>query len=109
MAQPTVPEVLGASAIQDELTITLTKADYANLIATANNSGEALFTAIFLAASEKFNQENQASDSDVDIVIDSNGQEQVVRNTVPYIRHNFSVTIDVLDETATLKPSSLDS
>ncbi len=108
MAEPTIQEVFGANSAQDENTLTLTKADYGDFTPSANNSGEAVFTAVFLESSTKFTEENQAADSDISITILKTGQTNITRNALPFIRHSYTVSFDVPDETSVIKPSAFD-
>lgn len=50
MAEPTLQDIFGAGATQDATTITLVKANFTSLTASANNRAESILAAIMLKA-----------------------------------------------------------
>ncbi|MBD2360044.1 hypothetical protein H6G36_02320 [Anabaena minutissima FACHB-250] len=101
MPEPTLTAVFGANAVQDISTLTISKTDLVavGLTAAANNSAEALLTAIVKLASGTLSEENRDSNIDQSVA--------VVQSTIPsftsringtttetYIRDTFSVELD---------------
>lgn len=91
MAEPTLTEVFGAGARQDEATLTIAKADLATvgLTPSANNSAESQIVAILLLAKINLTTTRQESNPEQSVTIDDGfGSEQLVpRNNNTY-RHN---------------------
>ncbi|MDJ0797886.1 MAG: hypothetical protein QNJ51_13900 [Calothrix sp. MO_167.B12] len=106
MSEPTLASVYGASAAQDALTVTLTKADYSNLTASADNTAESIFVATFLNAAAVLTPAAQTTDPDIQVTIDKTSQADLTRNGSNYIRHSYTVNLDVPNLASTVNPDS---
>jgi hypothetical protein len=58
MAEPTLTDIFGAGATQDENTITIQKSSLPRLTPSANNTAESLLTGIVLKAQTSLTQTN---------------------------------------------------
>jgi hypothetical protein len=74
MTVPSLTDVFGPTATQTATTITIAKADFPTLTASATNNGQQLFTAMLLKAAAKLSAANRTADADVKITIDYTGQ-----------------------------------
>ncbi|MEH2331566.1 hypothetical protein [Nostoc sp.] len=69
--EPTLQQVLGANAIQNATTITITKADLPTLTPSANNTAESLVTAILLKSKAVLLKSTFDTNMDQSIYIES--------------------------------------
>ncbi|QKQ76347.1 hypothetical protein [Nostoc sp. TCL240-02] len=96
MAEPTLQQVFGANAVQDDTTITITKSDLVSvgLTASSTNRAEALFAAILLKAKTSLTSDNQTSNADQSITI-ANGfvPSYTVRDAIQYRQDDITVSL----------------
>lgn len=74
MTIPSLTDVFGSGATQTATTVTIAKADFPTLTASATNNGQQLFTAMLLKAAAKLSSANRTADADIKITIEYGGQ-----------------------------------
>lgn len=106
MAEPTLIALFGANAVQDANTLTITKADLATvgLTPTANNSAEALFTAIVKKAGTILTVDNQDLNPDQSITIEDGFPSIVQRNELNYRQNQKTISFQKIDTQAEIDP-----
>lgn len=108
MAEPTLAEIFGAGAVQDENTLTIQKAALVGVGLTANaaNRAEALFAALFRLAANKLNPTNQETDADIQIAIDFDNafESLVTAGTTQYRQLSVTCALRKPDAGATFEP-----
>lgn len=70
MAEPTLQDIFGINATQNETTITLNKADLTGLTPSATNTAESLYIAISLTAKNYLSEANFENNLDQSIYIE---------------------------------------
>ena len=108
MAEPTLVQVFGASAIQTSTTLTITKADLTGLTASETNTAESLLAAILLKARSYLTQTNFDNDTDQSIYI-TNGFSSFARrgtNNDAYRVDQLTINLAKPDANSTLDPDS---
>lgn len=107
MAEPTLTAIFGANAVQTLETLTLTKADFAdvNLTANANNTGEALLTAIILKAEKVLTATAQDTNPDQSISFEEGISSLPVRDGVSYRRNQRVINFDKEDSQSAIIPN----
>lgn len=106
MAEPTLVQVFGTSAVQDGSTLTISKADLASvgLTASANNRAEQLFVALILKAMAYLNPTLQDTDNDVQVTIESSFPSFVYKNNQNYRQSSYTISLQKLDTATTVDP-----
>ncbi|MBL1199898.1 MAG: hypothetical protein FWK04_12620 [Nostoc sp. GBBB01] len=105
MAEPTLTDVFGAGAEQDEDTLTIQKSSLAGvgLTPSANNTAEALFVAVTLQAQQALSEESRDENIDQSIAVTDGFQPTTTtRNNAIYLRNTISVEVDKLLPNATI-------
>ena len=69
MAEPTLQQVFGSNATQDNTDIIIKKSDLPGLTASNNNTAESLVVAIILKSADFLTATNRESNSDQSVVI----------------------------------------
>lgn len=95
MAEPTLPSVFGLSATQSSTLLTLVKADFSTLTASATNTAEALLVALILQWKSTLTPAAQATNADQSIRIEQ-GAESIVTDfntSTKYIEIPFTLTL----------------
>jgi hypothetical protein len=110
MAIPTLAQVFGASAQQNEGALTISKADLVatGLTINANNTAQALFVAILLKAANYLSTTNQTSvNTDIQITIADSGFPTVTsRNNANYRQITYNINLQTLDTGFTIDPDN---
>ncbi|MBE9213712.1 hypothetical protein IQ247_13730 [Plectonema cf. radiosum LEGE 06105] len=106
MAEPTLQDVFGANAIQDEFTLTITKADLTGLTATANNTAESLLVGLLLKARSYLNQTNFDTNIDQSVLIESGLSSFLSRgvDNTTYRTDSMTVSLAKVDTAGILSP-----
>ncbi|NJO61352.1 MAG: hypothetical protein HC836_24785 [Richelia sp. RM2_1_2] len=106
MAEPTLQDVFGASVTQDDYYLTITKSDFSNLTATANNTAESLLVALLLKAKDYLNQANFDANLDQSILIESGLSSFLGRgvDNTTYRTDSMTVSLAKIDTTGALNP-----
>jgi hypothetical protein len=107
MAEPTLAEVFGAGATQDENTLTIQKSALAavGLTVSANDKAERLFVAILLVAQDYLTQANFDDNIDQSIVIaDSYGSFPVRGDNIYYRSDSKTISLAKID-TESISPN----
>lgn len=106
MAEPTLQQVFGASAIQNATTLTISKADLSSvgLTASASNTGESLYVALLLLAANHLTEANQQNNVDQQITIAESFQSLVSRNNQNYRQRTYSVNLQKIDTGTSIDP-----
>jgi hypothetical protein len=106
MAEPTLVALFGANAVQDADTLTLSKTDLAavGLTPSANNSAEALLTAIVKKAGMVLTPNNQDLNPDQSITIEDGFPSIIQRNDTNYRQNQKTISFQKLDTQAEIDP-----
>ena len=106
MAEPTLTEIFGIGASQTATEITLTKADFTNLTADANNTAESLLIAILLKASENLTLVSFDSNLDQSTYVEPGFSSFTNRgeNNDQYRTDQLVVNLAKLDTSAVIDP-----
>lgn len=101
-------QVFGNNATQDATSLTLNKADFADvsLTAEAANTAQALVAAQFLKWAAVLTEENQNLDSSQLITINRDLESITTRGGNTYTRVTYSINFDKLTPTITIDPDS---
>lgn len=99
-------QLFGAGATQTATSITLQKADFADigLDASETNSAQSLFAAIFLKAAQILTEDNQALDISQLILVLRDLDSLTTRSGNTYTRVGYSVSFDKLTPTIVVDP-----
>jgi len=107
MAEPTLQEIFGASALQDLDSITIAKSDLVGLIADAENTGESIVAALVLKIKSSLSQTNFDNNLDQSIYVENGFPNFVFRgdNNEQYRVDQLTVNFAKLDENETVNPN----
>jgi hypothetical protein len=110
MAEPSLVALFGAGAVQDATSLTIDKADLVavGLTASANNSAEALFTAIMKTASATLTPENQDLNPDQSITIEDGFPSIIQRNNQNYRQNTKTISFQKVDTQSEIDPDDYD-
>ena len=106
MAEPTLQEVFGGSATQDENTVTISKSDLAaiGLTAKVDNTAESLFAAIVQLAQQNLTEDNRDTNIDQSVTITDNLPNLVTRNDENYRQESKTINFEKEDDQSTFNP-----
>lgn len=106
MAEPTLVQIFGTGATQDNSSITIQKAALTGLTASSSNKAEALLVAIILKAQSYLTQTNFDADIDQSIYVSSGFSSFTTRgtNNAPYRVDQLTFNLAKSDAGATLDP-----
>ncbi|OLP19822.1 hypothetical protein BST81_03570 [Leptolyngbya sp. 'hensonii'] len=104
MAEPTLTEVFGASAIQDGTTLTITKADLPGLTPAVNNRAEALFVGILVKAMEALTATAQGDDPLRQVTIEAGFEQIVIRGENQYRQKTLTINLQKADVAGGIDP-----
>lgn len=106
MAEPTLIALFGPNAVQDANSITISKTDLATvgLTPSANNSAEALFTAIVKKAGSVLTVSGQDSNPDQSITIEDGFPSIVQRNELNYRQNSKTINFQKVDTQSEIDP-----
>lgn len=108
MAEPTLEEVFGDSATQDETTLVISKADLFNsvgLISLEINTAESLLVAIVLQAAKQLNDTAQEQNKDIQVTINKGFDSLVTRNNQNYRQYQYTIEMQKLDTATAPNPA----
>ena len=108
MAELTLAEIFGSSAVQTSTTITITKADLPGLTASATNTSESLLVAILLQAKAALPKTTFDTNLDQSIYIEQGYPGFVFRGSDNASYRNDPLTINLakLDTSAIIDPDN---
>lgn len=106
MAEPTLQEIFGSNATQDETTITIDKADLAGLTPSASNTGESIYVAISLTAKSYLTETNFEANIDQSIYIEDGLSSFTTRNETAYRTDQLTINLSRLDTTNAINPDN---
>jgi hypothetical protein len=106
MAEPSLTDIFGPNVVQDATSLTIAKADLAavGLTPAANNSGEALFTAVVKKAGGTLTVANQDANPDQSITIEDGFPSIVQRNDQNYRQNQKTISFQKLDTQSEIDP-----
>lgn len=106
MAEPLLSAVFGPNAVQDADSLTISKTDLATvgLTPAADNSAEALFTAIIRKAEGTLTTTAQETNPDQSITIEDGFPSLIERSNVAYRRNQKTISFDKLDTQSAIDP-----
>lgn len=106
MPEPLGTDVFGPGFQQTATTFTIAKADLAavGLTPTANNSAESLIVAILLLAQKYLNDDNQATNPDIQVTIAQGFDSLVTRNNATYRQRSYTIDLQKIDNSPTIDP-----
>lgn len=105
MAEPTLIEIFGTSAIQTETTITIAKADLVGLTASNDNSAESLLAAILVKAKPILSRASFDANLDQSLYIETGFSSFTNRGEgVQYRLDQLTVNLAKIDNSATIDP-----
>lgn len=102
----TLQQTHGTNATQDATSVTLTKADFADvsLTSAANNSAQALVAAQFLKWAALLTEANQNLDATQLITITRDLESLTTRGGNTYTRVSYTINFDKLTPAITIDP-----
>jgi hypothetical protein len=104
MPKHTLQELFGASATQTATTITITKADFATLAASVNNTGSQLFSALLLRAKDIATQAAYDADTTKTIYASAGFSSFTTRGTISSRNDQITFNLTKPDSSAVLDP-----
>lgn len=107
MPEPLITDIFGPGANQSADVLTISKVALASvgLVPAATNSAESLFVAVLLLAQKYLNDENQATNPDIQITIAQAFDSLVTRNNTNYRQRSYSVNLQKLDDSIAINPN----
>ena len=107
MAEPTLAEVFGANATQNESTLTISKSDLAaiGLTPKVENTGESLFASIIALAQQNLTEDNRDTNIDQSVTITDNLPSLVTRNDDNYRQESKTINFEKKDDQSTFNPN----
>lgn len=106
MAEPTLEQIFGIGAKQDNNNVTISKDALASvgLTKVLNQNAEAIFVSILLVAHKYLNDAGQVINPDIQIIISKEFANLTQRNNKNYREFNYNVKLQAIDNNAELKP-----
>lgn len=105
MAEPTLQEIFGANATQNETTVTISKADLTGLTPSATNSAESLYVAISLTAKNYLTEANFENNIDQSIYIEDGLSSFTTRNESAYRTDQLTLNLSRIDTSNVINPN----
>ena len=106
MAEPTLEQIFGIGARQDNNNIIISKDALVGvgLTKVLNQNAEAIFAGILLVAQKYLNDAGQVINPDIQIIISKEFTNLTQRNNKNYREFNYNVKLQAIDNSVELKP-----
>lgn len=107
MSEPTLTEVFGAGATQDETTITIPKGNLPGLTAAAQNTAESIIAGLCLLLTTTLSTTNQSNNTDQQVTVAYSGFPTfVTRNNVRYRQDIYNLNFETVDTQTGIDPNN---